>query len=210
MSDQLSYISKEYIAQFLPKNPIIIDAGAHKGRDTLEFIAQWPLCTVHAFEPVPALFEVLKTRTAEIKNVHVYPFALSEKMSIQTFYLSDHKKNAVSSLLEPDQIKQQLPAVQFNHVNVQTITLDDWAIQCNISTVDLIWLDVQGAELAVFKGATELLQSVKAIHCEVSLVERYKNQPLYPEIKAFLATRGFTLQAEALYRQTWGNSLFIK
>ena len=31
-----------YIAQFLPQNPIIIEAGAHRGTDTIAMSRHWP------------------------------------------------------------------------------------------------------------------------------------------------------------------------
>lgn len=66
-------ISKEYIAQFLPPNPIIIEAGAHIGRDTKKMARQWPNAHIHAFEPVPALFEILKKILLHILMLFVIP-----------------------------------------------------------------------------------------------------------------------------------------
>ena len=48
---------KHFIAQFLPENPVILEAGAHVGTDTVEMVNLWPKCTVYAFEPVPELFD---------------------------------------------------------------------------------------------------------------------------------------------------------
>ena len=53
-------LSRHSIKQFLPKNPVIVEAGAHIGRDTLKMHAIWPQATIHAFEPVPPLFKQLK------------------------------------------------------------------------------------------------------------------------------------------------------
>jgi hypothetical protein len=58
-------ISKEYIARFLPPNPIIVEAGAHSGKDTLSMCMLWPSGTIYAFEPIPAIFEQLVERTKE-------------------------------------------------------------------------------------------------------------------------------------------------
>lgn len=208
MIEKLSYISKEYIAQFLPKNPIIVEAGANKGRDTIESKKVWPESTIYAFEPVPALYEQLKANTAQLSNVFCYSYALSDKTGDAIFYVAD-KNMAIGSLLEPALIKIEKANVHWHPIYVKTITLDDWAKQYFCTHIDLLWLDLQGAELAALKGAAQLLKTVRAIHCEVSLQKRYQDQALYDEICLFLTSHGFRLQAEALYRHSWGNTLFV-
>jgi len=47
------------IAKYLPVNPVIIEAGAYIGNDTLEMSKVWPKGRIYAFEPVPMLYEKL-------------------------------------------------------------------------------------------------------------------------------------------------------
>jgi hypothetical protein len=60
---------------------------------------------------------------------------------------------------------------------------------------DLIKLDVQGYELEVLRGGEACLRHARAVLCEVSFKVFYSGQPLFHEIVAFLAARGFTLSA---------------
>jgi FkbM family methyltransferase len=46
-------------------------------------------------------------------------------------------------------------------VEVKTTTLDAWAKSENPSIIDLLWIDVQGAEKEVLEGAAELLKDVR-------------------------------------------------
>lgn len=71
---------------------------------------------------------------------------------------------------------------------IQTMALDDIK---EISDVDYIKIDVQGAELSVFKQAQRLLKSVSIIHTEVCFVELYENQPLFADVDSFLRKQGF-------------------
>src|SRR5215510_2467676 len=75
----IGVIPKDRIAMFVPASPVIVEAGAHIGTDTVELAAQFPTGTVHAFEPVPELFNQLKARTAALRNVRCYPVALSNQ-----------------------------------------------------------------------------------------------------------------------------------
>lgn len=202
-------ISKQYIAQFLPENPIIIEAGAHKGIDTLKMHALWPQATIHVFEPVPALYEQLKANTQHITTIHCYPYALSNKNSIQPLYISSGI-DAVSSLLKPTDYFNSNPAITFTTHSVESITLNTWAQRYHITYIDFMWLDAQGHELEILKGAGDLLQTLTALLTEISVIERYHDNIPYHSLRLWLESYNFSLQAEALGKKGWGNALFIK
>ena len=54
-------------------------------------------------------------------------------------------------------------------------------------------MDVEGAELLVFRGGERALKHVRLIHVEVSFRPSHIGKPLYWEIDAFLRQRGFKL-----------------
>ncbi len=56
---------------------------------------------------------------------------------------------------------------------------------------DFLKLDVQGFELQVLSGATQILKSVEAVMMEVSLIEINKGAPMLAEVVQFMAERGF-------------------
>jgi hypothetical protein len=78
------------------------------------------------------------------------------------------------------EVKQKVP--------VQTHRLDDLP---QVAAIDMLKIDVQGAELLVFKGAEEKLKRAVAVHTEVCFLHLYKNQPLFGEVD--LALRGLGL-----------------
>lgn len=205
-----THISKSSIAQFLPANPIILEAGAHIGRDTIKMVKEWPQAIIHAFEPVPSLFEELKKNTAHVPNIHRYNIALSNASGFATFYQSGGRSTATSSLLAPTGYLKEHPTTSFEKISVPTITLDEWAKKNNITHVDFMWLDMQGAELLALQAGVTLLKTVKALYCEVSFQERYENNPLSFTIKHWLAEQGFLPIKEDIRNESWGNILFIK
>lgn len=72
--------------------------------------------------------------------------------------------------------------------SVQTQRLDDLP---EIGNVDFFKIDVQGAELSVFRGAKNALQQALVIWTEVSFVDLYKGQPLFADIDGCLRDSGF-------------------
>ena len=203
-------IPKSYVKKFLPSNPLIVEGGAHIGKDTLEMAEIWPGGKIFAFEPVPSLHTQLVAKTRTVNNVHCYPVALSDFTGSTTMYVSSGDSDGSSSLLMPKEHIYEHPNVRFSEkIQVETITLDEWADKQGIDHVDFLWLDMQGHELAVLKASPRMLGSARAIHTEVSLKETYKGVPLYPEFRHWMENKGFKVIREALPWPDMGNVLFV-
>lgn len=203
-------ITKLFIKQFLPDSPVIVEAGAHIGRDTIKMANTWPNSTIHAFEPVPELFATLKLKTSDHANIFCYPFALSDTIGTETLYVSSGASTAASSLLKPKDYVISRPEVIFNPIEVKTITLDYWAEQNNINHIDFMWLDMQGAELKALQAGLSILKTVKAIFIEASLTERFENNPLYDQVKNWIESQGFIAIQEDIPKHNKINIFFVK
>ncbi|MCL5126318.1 MAG: FkbM family methyltransferase [Deltaproteobacteria bacterium] len=202
-------ISKKEMEHFLPQAPIIVEAGAHIGLDTIEISHQWPKATIHAFEPMPEIFEKLKNNTANLSNVILHPCALSSITGSAKFYVSSGISDGSSSLLAPKRHLVDHPDVLFTReVDVPTITLDNWAKKNHIPRVDFLWLDTQGTEPLILKASPIILSTVQLIYTEVSLVETYNGVVKYPEFREWLESQGFEVVKEALPWLDGGNVLF--
>ena len=203
-------IPKKYFKSFLPENPIILEAGAHKGSDTVELAKIWPEGTIHAFEPVPQLYKKLKKHTRNYKNILCYPLALGDTTGLYKMYISTGASDASSSLLPPKDLLSIFPSIYFDDtLQVATLTLDDWAKENNIISIDFFWLDLQGMELKVLKSGSTILKTVKAIYSEVSSIEGYENQDLYLELREWLEKQGFYVEREAVENGE-GNVFFLR
>ena len=71
---------------------------------------------------------------------------------------------------------------------VETRRLDDIE---GIGDIDYIKIDVQGAEVDVFRGAPKTLAKATLIQTEVEFVELYKDQPLFADVDRVLRSAGF-------------------
>ena len=132
------------IAPFLPEAPIVIEAGAHIGTDTLAMNARWPRGTYHCFEPVPALFAAFSEATRELVNVRGDPRALSDRTGEAEFFVSAGASDGSSSLLQPLEHLRVNPAVTFpESIRVRTVRLDEWAAEQGVSRV--VTVDMPGA-----------------------------------------------------------------
>lgn len=208
----------DHIKLHLPHNPIIIEAGAYKGKETIKLATQFPQGTVHAFEPVPEIFAQLKANTVHLSNVHCYPVALSDKTGRTTLHLSEHPDrpgipSQGNSLLAPKERLNLSPLIFPRTIDVPTITIDDWAKEHAIDRVDLLWLDLQGIELPLMQSSPMMLKTVKVILTEIEFVEAYQGQAQYLQVKTWLESHGFTMIGKDFPdNPNWffGNALFIK
>jgi len=87
---------------------------------------------------------------------------------------------------------QQLPTIceVVERVPVQTHRLDDIP---EVAGASFLKLDVQGGELDVIRGATEVLKSALVVQTEVEFLPLYEGQPLFAEIDQAMRARGFVL-----------------
>ena len=75
---------------------------------------------------------------------------------------------------------------------------------------NFINIDVQGYELEVFKGSTEILKNIDYIMSEINRDEVYINCTRIEDLKSFLSEYGFVLVEEDWAGNTWGDGFFIK
>lgn len=210
----------ELLPVYLPTDAVIVEAGAFDGLDTLRLAKAFPNGTIHSFEPVPILFDALKKKMEPYPRIHVYPYALSTQDDTAPLWLAErpdkpHIPSQASSLLEPkerlDRSLIQFPSI----IQVPTITLDSWGQQYQVSQIDLLWLDVQGMELAIMKASPNLFKKVRAVFTEVAFIEGYATEPLYPDVVDWLSKQGFVAVGQdfddkAQGHTFFGNVLFIR
>jgi 2-O-methyltransferase len=204
-------IDKRELRRYLPRHPVVVEAGAHQGTDTEEMSFMWPDATIHAFEPVPSLMESVQTRIGYRRNVRLYPMALGAMNGRMVLNLSSGASDASSSILAPKRVSEFHPTVKFEQsIDVPVVTLADWMNRERVSRIDLLWLDLQGAEFCVLEASEKALPHVSAVYCEVNLVELYDGLKLYPEFRDWLCARGFRVQKELLAWKDAGNVLFTR
>ncbi len=194
-------------AEYLPENPIVLEAGANDGTDTLKMSKFWPEGYIYTFEPQAQLMPKLQEKLEECKNVTIFPLALNSYTGTATFY-QNAKNDGSSSLLEAADRYRGVFYVD-TELKVPCITLSDWMVQEEIDHIDFIWLDIEGAELFVLQHSGDLLNQAKVIFIEMNFKEFRKGMSQYRDVAALLEGYGFrNLCMRGLPNQK--NALFVK
>ncbi|MEB3291649.1 MAG: FkbM family methyltransferase [Synechococcales bacterium] len=131
-----------------------IDVGCHSGGFLTEILQLAPQGQHYAFEPIPSLADLLKT---QFPQVNVQAAALSDTNGETTFH---HvvSNPGYSGLRER---RYDRPNEQIELIPVTTLRLDDF-LPADYH-LDLIKIDVEGAEWQVFQGAVETLKRNRPI-----------------------------------------------
>lgn len=207
-----------FIANYLPENPLIVEAGAYNGADSKRMSRFFPGATIHSFEPVPEIFAELCKKTAGFSNINRHNIALASSNGTATFYVSEKPSwpgvpFQAGSLLAPKERLHHSPITFPHTIEVPTITLDTWAEQNNIDHVDFIWLDTQGTELSILQASPKMLATIKVIFTEVEFIEAYAGQPTYDDVVAWAEKNGFAFVAKDFNEETkafLGNVILVR
>ena len=145
----------KFVECFLKPGMVMVDAGAHHGFYTLLAAKKvGPQGKVIAFEPSPR--ELRRLRWCLVlnrcRNVQIEPVALGSSEGVADLFVCLGKETGCNSL-RPPAVSEAL-----SKVSVAVTTLDCFLQRSGIQKVDLIKIDVEGAELEVLRGAGELLQ----------------------------------------------------
>lgn len=167
---------KEYVGT----GGVIIEIGAHIGTDTVKLYDVLEPARYFAIEAdhrnIDRLFQNVGQREVIVANR-----AIGDSDSSAKFYYSGdrrgHREYTDSSSLMPpkDNVKLR-PWMTFIEGAINCQRLDTFCKWHNIERVDLIWMDVQGAELLVFAGGLGTLKHTRFIYTECQ-ENRYHGQP---------------------------------
>jgi FkbM family methyltransferase len=124
------------------------------------------------------------------------PVALGGRDGTATLHVTADPQS--SSLYPPDAVSIDRHPELWRHAprttaEVAISTIASWALSADVSAVDALKVDVQGAELDVIRGAGRLLDGIRALEAEVEFAQLYEGQPLFCDLDAFLRSRGFVL-----------------
>jgi len=195
-----------------------MDVGAHLGTYTDLILKNNANCKALIFEPQTEIFQELKNRYQNQKNVMTLNYAISNKDGFRKLYINKH--DLTSTFLKFDLENQYLnyKAKLFNSSIkemtkkteiVKTRTLKGIINKKKIKKIDLVKIDTEGHELEVLKGFGREINKVKCILLELhqdSIYLSYKPQ----KIHNYLIKNNFVLKKICSFPfTTWEDRFYI-
>ena len=145
---------------------VIFDVGASVGDYSRMLLDFNDSLHIFCFEPSKATFSILASQSWP-ENVVLNNFALDESGGEKPLFLSADGSGLNSFYKRTGLEIYGLKSFETSEL-VKTETLDNYCIQKNIDQIDLLKVDVERHELAVFKGARNMLSKgrIKQIQFE--------------------------------------------
>lgn len=202
-------ITKTELRTILGSVSNILEIGANDGRDTLELALTFPNAQIHAVECDVRLIGLFHQRMHRFKRVHLYAFAAWDTERFIKFYSSSGTSMGSSSLLKPKLIKDLEPGISFDSdIPVLAAPVSKLIESIALNEIDLVWMDVQGAEFTILKDLQPFLMRIKSIYLEVEHQEKYEGEALYSEILEFFSSNDFAPRREMNDGSQVVNALF--
>ncbi len=147
---------------------IVLDIGAHVGYYTRRYARKAQ--HIIAFEPHPRNFALLQRNTKRFGNVILHQIAVAEEEGSAELY--DYLMMSASGSLHYDESLRELQQAQIgtgdiaprlaNDMPAQTFTvqtrpIDDCLAEAGIERVDVIKMDIEGAELGALRGMRQTI-----------------------------------------------------
>lgn len=209
------------VARFIDTSSIrtILELGSRDAEVSIALKRAFPKAQVFAFECNPPAIELCRLNIAAsgLGDITLIPKAVSDTNGTVDFYAIDPVRTVTphadgnigaSSMFKAN---PEYPDEQYHQerIEVETTTIAQWANEKGISDVDLVWMDLQGAELKALQGMGELLNRVRILYTEVEFKPLYIDQPLFQEIDQFVRKHGFRLHRKFDRSDWFGDAMYV-
>lgn len=182
---------------------VVVDVGANQGFYTLKLKQKNPDCKVVLVEPNPYEFAVLSKNMKEnhISNVHLVPKALaaSEKVTIEVV----PQMGAITGKLVTIPQRPWLKEEFIERLELEAITLDALFERFGLESVDILKIDVEGAE-------GEILQSASVLERVDRVVVEYHSSELRDSVINLLSGNGFSMVLEDYDGRSYYGDLYFR
>ncbi|RAP32561.1 hypothetical protein DID75_04695 [Candidatus Marinamargulisbacteria bacterium SCGC AG-410-N11] len=140
---------------------IIFDVGSRDALQSIELINKFPLANVFSFECNQSNIKICQENTHDYSNITVIPKAVNDSNGKISFYqvsaensghvpIPKSYKNGrehifysgMSSIFENDKLEKE---------EVDATRLDSFCDELSITSIDLLWIDLEGVELKALR-----------------------------------------------------------
>ena len=196
---------------------VIFDVGACHALESVELSKKYPNAKVYTFEANPVSYNVCLENTEGYDSITVINEAVNDYDGLCKFYPMDKEKTittwedgnqGASSLYRANGQYDFIEKYVQYEIEVPCTRLDTFCEKNDIDKIDIIWMDLQGAELKALQSLGSLLDTVQIIHTELEMNPMYEGQCLFSDVNEYLINNGFDLEYGDTNVQFGSNFIF--
>ena len=188
---------------------LVLDVGANFGQTSQRYARAFANARIYAFEPDPESYaELVRRHGSSQPRIHGRNLAVSAKTG--TARLNVNVRSSTNSIFETSADASLFVATELMErrfaLDVESVALTDFCQAEGIEHVDVLKIDVQGAELLVLRGAEELLEQgkIELVYAEVLFAHLYEGQASFREVDEYVTSFGYRMYG--LYDLNYGRN----
>jgi len=196
---------------------VVFDLGARVGKTVTKYRELFPSANIFCFEPFDSSYAVLSRMHQDASRVKPQKLAVSDTCGTQAFHCSDEQSD-MNSLLPLSSHAGLLTTASADRViTVDTVTLDAFCTRHRLDHLQILKMDIQGAELKALRGASGLLErrAIGLIYTEMNFGQLYEGQGTFHEVSQLLSTYSYSLYGlyNIAYSRNgpigWADAIFV-
>jgi len=200
----------------------ILHVGANTGQEAVIYDGNGVKKVVW-IEALPEVYEKLLNNLVKYTYQIAINACVHEMDGKEVMFYESNNEAQSSSFLELGTHKTAHPEVHYvkehkmTTVRLDTLLNNSASIEYrgikgfDFSDLDMLAMDIQGAEMLALKGLGDKINQFKYVYLEVNTNEVYKGCALMPEIDKYLKSFGFEKKDEKIFKSWgWGDCLWIK
>ena len=187
----------------------LVVIGAHSGVWLKSLLDEYQNQNILLVEPVPYNIALLKENTAKYKNINIETSAVSENNEIKKFYyvkpdavkrLGKHWASGIGSFDKQHILNHKYKRFMVNdtdieEMDVQYLTFSNLMEKYSVSSIDLLQIDVEGAEFQILNSINFEKIEIKKIIFEFKHFDgTFKEGPKLKSIKEKLISFNYKLK----------------
>jgi len=186
----------------------LVVIGAHSGVWLINILEEFKTQNILLVEPVPYNIDLLKENTTKYSNVIIETSAVSEKNEIKKFYfvksdaikkLGKHWASGIGSFNKQHILNHKskrfiITNSDIEEVDIQYLTFSDLINKYSILSIDLLQIDVEGAEFTILNSINFKKIMIKKIIFEFKHFDgTFKEGPKLKLIKEKLVNSNYII-----------------
>lgn len=155
----------------IKEDDIVLDIGANIGYHSVHFANYAAKGHIYSFEPSPDTFRILSKNCKPYSNISPINIGIGETERMATFHFaSDHAYSG---------FKDTGNKVIIGCKDLQIVSLNKWVKQQDLKNIDFIKIDVEGFEIQVINGMSEVIvQHKPTLFVEISPSKSQTEDPV--------------------------------
>lgn len=167
-----------FILDNIAKDSIVVDLGMNKGEFSA-WIVQHTRARCYGAEPVPELFESLPRS----EQIAAWQVAIGGKAGTQKLRIHERLCASLSHTKIVDSSRE---------IDVDVVTLPFFLKKCGIDRIDLLKIDIEGAEIDVIRTMDdELFKKIRQITIEFHDFMKSSDLPIVKDLIQKIESHGF-------------------